>query len=184
MRTSSQKAVVRSIKDQLEEDLAALAQREGGNKNAHISLLAKWLPSINASSPRTRGQARVLCEALGMSKTEYRRILTKLRAAIGKLDKRMTVFIVSQRTSSIRNADIILVMDDGQIVGKGTHDELMKLCGVYQEIYYSQFPEEKPHGDVINNKRNEEDRTEKNKAAIEKNTEGSGADTSTKGVPV
>ena len=108
----------------------------------------------------------------------------KLRAAIGKLDKSMTVFIVSQRTSSIRNADIILVMDDGRIVGQGTHDELMKSCGVYQEIYYSQFPEEKPHGDVINNKRNEEDRTEKNKAAIEKNTEGSGADTSTKGVPV
>ena len=90
MRTSSQKAVVRSIKDQLEEDLAALAQREGGNKNAHISLLAKWLPSINASSPRTRGQARVLCETLGMSKTEYRRILTKLRAAIGITERYLT----------------------------------------------------------------------------------------------
>lgn len=67
----------------------------------------------------------------------------KLRRAIGKLDKDMTVFIVSQRTSGIRHADNILVMDDGRIVGQGTHDELMNSCGVYQEIYYSQFPEEK-----------------------------------------
>ena len=66
----------------------------------------------------------------------------KLRAAIAGLDKSMTVFIVSQRASSIRNADIILVMDDGELVGRGTHDELMKSCDVYQEIYYSQFPEE------------------------------------------
>ncbi len=66
----------------------------------------------------------------------------KLRAAIAGLDKDMTVFIVSQRTSSIRNADVILVMDDGEMVGCGTHDELMKSCEVYQEIYYSQFPKE------------------------------------------
>ena len=70
----------------------------------------------------------------------------RLRAAIAKLDKNMTVFIVSQRTSSIKNADIILVMDDGRIVGKGNHEELMKDCDVYQEIYYSQFPEEKNKG--------------------------------------
>ena len=66
----------------------------------------------------------------------------KLRAAIAGLDKDMTVFIVSQRTSSIRNADVIIVMDDGEMVGCGTHDELMKSCEVYQEIYYSQFPRE------------------------------------------
>ena len=71
---------------------------------------------------------------------------SKLRGALGKLDKDMTIFIVSQRTSSIRNADNILVMDDGCIVGQGSHDELMKSCDVYQEIYYSQFPEEKPLG--------------------------------------
>ena len=56
----------------------------------------------------------------------------------------MTVFIVSQRTSSVRNADLILVLDDGRLVGKGTHAQLMKNCEIYQEIYYSQFPEEKP----------------------------------------
>lgn len=65
-----------------------------------------------------------------------------LRKAIHKLD--MTVFIVSQRTSSVRNADLILVLDDGRLVGKGTHAQLMKSCDIYQEIYYSQFPEERP----------------------------------------
>ena len=65
-----------------------------------------------------------------------------LRKAIHKLD--MTVFIVSQRTSSVRNADLILVLDDGRLVGKGTHQELMKDCEIYQEIYYSQFPEDRP----------------------------------------
>ena len=56
----------------------------------------------------------------------------------------MTVFIVSQRTSSVRGADVILVLDDGRLVGKGTHEELLRQCEVYQEIYYSQFPEERP----------------------------------------
>ena len=56
----------------------------------------------------------------------------------------MTVFIVSQRASTVRAANQILVLDDGSLVGKGTHDELMENCKVYQEIYYSQFPEEKP----------------------------------------
>lgn len=67
----------------------------------------------------------------------------KLRSAIAGLDKNMTVFIVSQRTSSIRHADKILVLDDGCIVGSGTHEKLMEICDVYQEIYYSQFPDEK-----------------------------------------
>ena len=68
----------------------------------------------------------------------------KLRRAIHNLGNRMTVFIVSQRASTVRAANQILVLDDGNLVGIGTHDELMKNCQVYQEIYYSQFPEEKP----------------------------------------
>lgn len=68
----------------------------------------------------------------------------RFRAAIRKLT--MTVVIVSQRTSSIRHADLILVMEDGELVGKGTHDELMQNCRIYQETYYSQFPDEKPAG--------------------------------------
>lgn len=67
-----------------------------------------------------------------------------LRKAINALPGNMTVFIVSQRASSIRNADKILVLDDGKLAGIGKHDELLKENEVYQEIYYSQFPEEKP----------------------------------------
>lgn len=70
----------------------------------------------------------------------------RLRTAIHGLEGEMTVFIISQRTSSVRTADQILVLDDGQLVGLGTHNELMQSCPVYQEIYYSQFPEERPEG--------------------------------------
>ena len=65
-----------------------------------------------------------------------------LRMAIRKMDQAPTTFIVSQRASSVRFADEILVLDDGELVGKGTHDELLRSCAVYQEIYYSQFPKE------------------------------------------
>lgn len=66
----------------------------------------------------------------------------KLRKAIKTLDYQPTVFIVSQRASSIQYADQIIVLDDGQMVGKGTHEELLETCEVYQEIYYSQFKKE------------------------------------------
>ncbi len=63
----------------------------------------------------------------------------KLRQAIRNLPNRPTVFIVSQRASSIRYADQILVLDDGMAVGVGTHDQLLEDCQVYREIYESQF---------------------------------------------
>lgn len=62
-----------------------------------------------------------------------------LRRAIGELDYSPTVFIISQRTSSIAHADKILVLDDGSLKGIGTHDELLSTCDVYREIYESQF---------------------------------------------
>lgn len=65
-----------------------------------------------------------------------------LRKSLRELDYHPTVFIVSQRTSSIQHADRIIVLDDGTAVGIGTHDELMKSCSVYQEIYNSQFKKE------------------------------------------
>lgn len=65
-----------------------------------------------------------------------------LRKSLRELDYHPTVFIVSQRTSSIHHADRIIVLDDGAAVGIGTHDELMKSCSVYQEIYNSQFKKE------------------------------------------
>jgi len=67
----------------------------------------------------------------------------KLRTAIKSLDGGITTFIVSQRASSIRHADKIVVLDDGELAGVGTHEELLASCEVYQEIYYSQYPEEK-----------------------------------------
>ena len=66
----------------------------------------------------------------------------KLRKAIRELSGEMTVFIVSQRASTIQFADQILVLDDGEIAGCGTHEELLEHCSVYQETYYSQFPKE------------------------------------------
>lgn len=66
----------------------------------------------------------------------------KLRAAIRQMEGSPTVFIVSQRASSIMYADLILVLDDGEMAGLGTHEELLRDCDIYQEIYYSQFPKE------------------------------------------
>ncbi|MBQ7392715.1 MAG: ABC transporter ATP-binding protein, partial [Clostridia bacterium] len=62
-----------------------------------------------------------------------------LRAALHTIPNSPTVFIISQRTSSIRHADLILVMEDGQLVDKGKHDELLARCEVYREIHESQF---------------------------------------------
>ena len=66
----------------------------------------------------------------------------RLRQAIRNMKDAPTTFIVSQRAASVRYADRILVLDDGVLVGQGTHEELLASCGVYQEIYYSQFPKE------------------------------------------
>ena len=68
----------------------------------------------------------------------------KLRTALRQLEGDVTTFIVSQRASSILHADKIIVLDDGSIAGMGTHRELLEGCQVYQEIYYSQYPEERP----------------------------------------
>ncbi|MBE5814068.1 MAG: ABC transporter ATP-binding protein [Clostridiales bacterium] len=65
-----------------------------------------------------------------------------LRKALREMETPATVFIVSQRASSIRFADQILVLEDGELAGIGTHDQLLADCPVYQEIYYSQYPKE------------------------------------------
>ncbi len=65
-----------------------------------------------------------------------------LRKALREMESPATVFIVSQRASSVRFADCILVMDDGRLAGLGTHEQLLQTCPVYQEIYYSQYPKE------------------------------------------
>ena len=70
----------------------------------------------------------------------------KLRKAIASMEGKMTVFIVSQRTSSIQHADKIVVLDDGQIVMIGTHEELLEKCEEYREIHYSQISKDEKGG--------------------------------------
>ena len=70
-----------------------------------------------------------------------------LRRALGTMEGAPAVFIVSQRTSSIRHADQILVLEDGHMAGLGTHEELLKTCAVYQEIHYSQFDKNTAEGE-------------------------------------
>ena len=65
-----------------------------------------------------------------------------LRKAIRSMEGSPTVFIVSQRTASLMHADQIVVLDEGEVAGIGTHEQLMETCPLYQEIYYSQFPKE------------------------------------------
>jgi ABC-type multidrug transport system fused ATPase/permease subunit len=64
---------------------------------------------------------------------------SKLRAALKDLDDETTLFIISQRTSSISHADKIIVLEGGEVVGVGKHDDLLESCSVYREIYESQF---------------------------------------------
>lgn len=88
--TPAEEEAVRVIKLQLAEDMAALKKRELGDGDAHISLLAKWLPSDNTSSPKTCAKARKLMKALGMNSRAYRAMLTSLRARIGLVENHLT----------------------------------------------------------------------------------------------
>ncbi|MBR0228501.1 MAG: DUF2828 family protein [Clostridia bacterium] len=88
--TPAEEEAVRVIKLQLTEDQAALKKRELGDEDAHISLLAKWLPSDNTSSPKTCAKARKLMKLLGMDSKEYRAMLTGLRARIGLVEEHLT----------------------------------------------------------------------------------------------
>ncbi len=71
----------------------------------------------------------------------------KLRKAIKEMPDETTVFIVSQRASSLMHADLIIVLDDGCVAAMGKHEQLLKSCEVYQEIYYSQFEKSLQHED-------------------------------------
>ena len=101
------------------------------------------------------GQKQRLCIARAIAKKPSVLILddstsaldfatdANLRKAIRELEKPPTLFIVSQRAASVMHADEILVLDRGEAVGMGTHEELLKNCEVYREIYYSQFRKDK-----------------------------------------
>ena len=88
--TRSESTVVELVKKQLEQDEKALQERENGNPDAKISLLAKWMPSVNTSSARTRGIARRLMQDLGMDRYRYRKTLKGLRAATCVTERYLT----------------------------------------------------------------------------------------------
>lgn len=88
--TSAEDDVIRIVKEQLDKDLSALEERNNGNVNAHISLLAKWMPSVNASSIKTRKTARSLAKALHMEEKSYRKMLSALRANICLIERYLT----------------------------------------------------------------------------------------------
>lgn len=90
MKSPAQQQAVSVIKTQLAKDEAALKRREAGEEDAMISLLAKWLPSDNTSSFKTRRNAQYLISALGMSQKEYRHLVTSLRARIGLTECQLT----------------------------------------------------------------------------------------------
>lgn len=72
----------------------------------------------------------------------------RLRTALRQMQSDKTIFIVSQRTSSIQFADKIIVLDDGDVAGIGTHNELLVTCDIYREIYESQFKKEEMGGNI------------------------------------
>lgn len=91
LKTPAHATAVKLIHDQLAKDLAAAEARENGDKDAPISLLAKWLPSENTSSVRTRAQAVTVYQALNMAPREYRAMLTCLRRHIGLTERYLTI---------------------------------------------------------------------------------------------
>ena len=82
--------MIRFVKAQLDKDLAALEQRKDGDIRAHISLLAKWMPSVNTTSQKTCRTARRLAKALGMNERSYRKTLSALRANICVTERYLT----------------------------------------------------------------------------------------------
>ena len=88
--TPCQKEAMRVIREQLDEDLKAVELREAGDNDAPISLLAKWMPSVNTSSKRTCAQGRKLAAALGMEEKEYRTMLSRIRKHIALTECRLT----------------------------------------------------------------------------------------------
>ena len=98
MGTRAEKEVIRVVKEQLEADLAALERRNGGDMDAHISLLAKWMPSSNTSSEKTRRCAQKLMQYLEMDPKTYRKTLSRLRAATSVTERKLSAGKVARTT--------------------------------------------------------------------------------------
>ena len=89
-RTPVQEEVLRVVRTQLEQDLEAVIMREEGKKYVPISLLAKWMPSINTSSAAARGKAKILAKELGITEQEYRKMLARIRRHLNLPERKLT----------------------------------------------------------------------------------------------
>ena len=130
LETAQAREVVKSRDGELEAEVAQLGNNFSGGQRQRLAI-ARALVRKPA----------VLILDDSASALDYATD-ARLRKAVREMEPAPTTFIVSQRAASVCHADLILVLDDGKVVGQGTHEQLLEQCPVYQEIYYSQFPRE------------------------------------------
>ncbi|MDD7179033.1 MAG: ABC transporter ATP-binding protein [Lachnospiraceae bacterium] len=121
------KEIVEGKEDGLEEEIEQGGRNLSGGQRQRLAIARTLV-----------GQHPILILDDSSSALDYATD-ARLRMAIAALDPKPTVLIVSQRAASILYADLIIVMDDGKVVGQGTHEQLLETCAVYREIYDSQF---------------------------------------------
>ena len=130
LETAQAREVVKSKEGELDAEVAQLGNNFSGGQRQRLAI---------ARALVRRPAILILDDSA--SALDYATD-ARLRMAIRNMKNPPTTFIVSQRAASVHSADQILVLDDGAMVGKGTHEQLLETCPVYQEIYYSQFPKE------------------------------------------
>ena len=130
LETAQAREVVKSKEGELDAEVAQLGNNFSGGQRQRLAI---------ARALVRRPAILILDDSA--SALDYATD-ARLRMAIRNMKNPPTTFIVSQRAASVHYADQILVLDDGAMVGKGTHEQLLETCPVYQEIYYSQFPKE------------------------------------------
>ena len=135
LRTAQAEEIVRQKKDGLDEMIEQEGRNLSGGQKQRLSIARALVK-----------KPEILILDDSASALDYATDAA-LRKALKEMPGDTTVFIVSQRASSLMHADTIIVLDDGRAVGMGTHDELLKSCEVYQEIYYSQFEKKAGQGE-------------------------------------
>ena len=135
LRTAQAEEIVRQKKDGLDEMIEQEGRNLSGGQKQRLSIARALVK-----------KPEILILDDSASALDYATDAA-LRKALKEMPGDTTVFIVSQRASSLMHADMIIVLDDGRAVGMGTHDELLKSCEVYQEIYYSQFEKKAGQGE-------------------------------------
>ena len=135
LRTAQAEEIVRQKKDGLDEMIEQEGRNLSGGQKQRLSIARALVK-----------KPEILILDDSASALDYATDAA-LRKALKEMPGDTTVFIVSQRASSLMHADTIIVLDDGRAVGMGNHEELLKSCEVYQEIYYSQFEKKAGQGE-------------------------------------